>query len=71
MKDDDQDVIVAIKPCCNRVVYMAVNVPHVMQKESRKEISDLVLAGCKIEHWPVSAARKASVGCRCAAQEQQ
>jgi len=65
MSDDKQDTIVAIKPCCNHVVFAAVNKPNVVDAEMRKEIGELVALGCKIEHWQVEAVRKAQWGCKC------
>lgn len=67
MKDDDpnQDTIVAIKRCCNRVVFAAVNKPNVADTELRKEIHRLVDAGCDIQHWPIYAVRTAKWGCKC------
>ena len=65
MSDDTQDTIVAVKPCCKRVVFAAVNLPHVVDASLRKEIADLVLEGLLIEHWPVSKVRAAKWGCKC------
>lgn len=64
-EDDSQDTIVAIKPCCGRIVFAAVNLPRVIDTEVCKEIGDLVNRGCRIEHMPVAAVRKAKWGCKC------
>lgn len=65
MSDEKQDTIVAIKPCCNHVVFAAVNLPHVVDAALLKDIGELVASGCEIEHWPVEAVRKAKWGCKC------
>jgi len=63
--EESQDCIVAIKPCCNRVIFAAVNTPKVMDAEIRKDLAELVVIGCKIEHWPAESVRKANWGCKC------
>ena len=63
--EDNQDTIVAIKPCCGRVVFAAVNLPHVVDTKMRKEIGELSASGCTIEHWPALRVRKANWGCNC------
>ena len=63
--DKQQDTVVAIKPCCNHIVFAAVNLPNVMDAEIRKHIGELAASGCKIEHWPVKAVREAKWGCKC------
>ena len=65
MDDDNQDTIVAITPCCGRVVFAAVNLPDVMDHDMHKEIGRLVMDGCRIEHWTFAAVRKSKFGCKC------
>lgn len=48
-----------------RVVFAAVNLQNVIDADVRKDIAELVMLGCKIEHWPVKAVRKAKWGCKC------
>lgn len=63
--DDNIDTIVAIKPCCNKLVFAAVNLPRVVDAEMRKEIGELAALGCRIEHWPAKNVRTAKWGCKC------
>lgn len=62
---DTDDNVVARKPCCNRVVFVAANLPEVMDREMYKEIGKLVKAGCTIEHMSTEDVRKAKFGCKC------
>ena len=64
-RDGTEDTIVAIKPCCNRVVFAAVNLPHVVDAEMRREIGLLAAQGCSIEHRTVAEVRKSKWGCDC------
>jgi hypothetical protein len=66
--EDKEDVIVAIRPCCNRVVLAVVNIPAVMSIKIRREIGECAAEGCRIEHWTAEAVRKADFGCKCKPQ---
>ena len=63
--EENVDTIVAIKPCCGRVVFAAVNLPRVIDAEMRSTIGELAATGCRIEHWPVFRVREALWGCKC------
>ncbi len=60
---DKEDSVVAILPCCGRLVFACVT--HRIDEEMRKQIGELASIGCNIEHWPVDAVRKANWGCTC------
>lgn len=62
---DKADCIVAIKPCCNRVVFATVNAPKMLDAKTRKEIGTMVAEGYKIEHWTTEQVRNGNWGCKC------
>ena len=64
-EEDNTDVIVAIKPCCNHLVFAAVNKPDIIDRAMKKDMAELVLSGCKIEHLPLAMVRTAAWGCDC------
>lgn len=57
--------IVAIRPCCNRIVFAAVNHPAVIDAQAKRTIGQLAADGCKIEHWTTEQVRKGEFGCKC------
>lgn len=70
MNDIDFDKlssIVVIKPCCNRVVYIAINHPEVIGDDEKQEIGDMVANGCRVEHWTREEVktRNWEMGCTC------
>lgn len=64
-EEANQDSIVAIKPCCGRIVFAVVNLPNVVDADMKKEIGELAAIGCRIEHWKVEDVRRARWGCKC------
>lgn len=62
---EDPDCIVAIRPCCNRVVFASVNIPQAIDRETKRTIGTLAAEGCTISHWPASQVRIAEWGCKC------
>jgi hypothetical protein len=57
---DLEDVTIVRKPC--GCVSMMV-VTQFIDKESKKEIADLVTEGCAVEHMTAAEARKQNFGC--------
>lgn len=53
--------VVAIAPCCGRVIFAAVQ-----PKACKKELGELAADGYRIEHWTVEKVRQAKFGCKCA-----
>ena len=63
--DSEQDAIVVWTGCCHRAIYLAVNLPEVMDPYAMKEIGECVKQGCTVEHMSVESARKVPFGCTC------
>lgn len=62
---DNQDCIIARRPCCGRIVFAAANVKEVMDDEMRREIGVMVEEGYVIEHMSAKDVRAADWGCKC------
>jgi len=59
--------VVVIKPCCGSVVYIASDLPEVMDAEAQQEIGALVAQGCRVEHWSRQETKEKDwkMGCKC------
>ncbi len=64
-KDAAPSCVVVRTPCCKRVIFTAVNEPHVMDREYYKDFAELIRDGCSVEHMSVEAVRKDNWGCNC------
>jgi hypothetical protein len=62
---EEKDTIIARTPCCNRIVFAAMNDPKVLDTAMMKEIGELVSDGCMIEHVNVEIVRISKFGCKC------
>lgn len=62
---DKHDCIVARCGGCKRVVYAAVNEPHVVDTDQIREMGEMVRDGCTIEHMTAEEVRKSAFGCKC------
>lgn len=65
MSELNKGCIVAISPCCNRVVFVTVNEERSLDTEMFKTIGECVKDGCRIEHQSVEWVRKSRFGCKC------
>ncbi|GEM_PF-7033389 len=59
------EAVVAISPCCNRVVYATSNAPGMIDLKVKLEIAALVISGHQIEHWTAEEVRAGEWGCTC------
>lgn len=65
---DNTDCIV-VRCFCKRIVFVAVNEPHVMDTEIFKDVGDLIRRGLNVEHMTVSEVRQSPFGCECDGKE--
>lgn len=65
MSESKRDCIVVRTACCKRLIYAAVNEPRVMQEDRVREIGQMVIEGCAVEHMTAEDVRKADFGCKC------
>ncbi len=50
--------IAARCPQCNRLIFIALNEPRVIDRETRKDIADMAIEGCTIEHLTIEEYRR-------------
>lgn len=50
---------------CRRVVFAAVKQPGVIDRDTKREIADMVANGCTVEHVPAEVVRAEEWRCNC------
>lgn len=65
MSEEKEDCIAVRHPGCKRLVFVAINEPHVMNTQVFKDISEMIKDGCTVEHMTLTQFRKEPFGCKC------
>lgn len=65
MSEETIDSIVCRCGGCKRVVYAAVNKPHVLDADQILDIGKIIKDGGTVEHMSVENVRKSDFGCKC------
>lgn len=58
--DEEIDIKMALCPECNKVIFASFL--HMMDKESKKELAELVIYGCDVKTTPLLEYRKSKIG---------
>ena len=61
----EEDCIVVRTSCCKHIIFAGVNKPDVIDLKTKREIAEMVMEGCTVEHMKAAEVRAAEWGCEC------